>query len=183
MDMFVGINIFLLWLAITFNLLLSLAILRRLNNSLNTQQTKLPEMLPVGTNTPNYQLETIDGKLTKSQHFAGKEYVLIFLSPYCPACSEQIPRLKQLIPASKAANIEMVLVSLGPVVETKEYFSAYEFESSVYIAPPATNNMNQDFKYPLTPSYYFIDKTGKIKACGLFDSSWSELTSSWSSLS
>ena len=166
-----------LWAAVLFNLFLSLALVRRVNA---ISQMGMPEMLKVGAEAPDFAVETLSGDVVKRADLNGKELALVFVAPGCTACKNHMPRLQELYPKAQKAGVELLVISLAETEPTRIYAQEVAFTAPIYTAPREGNSLMMDFKAPGTPSYYVIDRQGKIKAGGFFDPSWEKLTQEWS---
>lgn len=90
-----------LWILVIFNLLLTFALVNRVNSPAKTSV----DMLPVGELVPNLTVETLDGQvktLRDIQSSRKMEMALVFVSPYCEPCREHMPELGQALWQSAA---------------------------------------------------------------------------------
>src|SRR5512140_1069384 len=98
MQQALAINSILLWVVVLFNLLLTLALIRRVNS---LPAMKDPEILKVGEKAPSFTLENSDGSMVTEVDFAGRQKVMVFVAPGCGACRTQMPKLQELYPQTK----------------------------------------------------------------------------------
>lgn len=172
------ISSMLLWALVLLNLLLTLALVRRVSA---LPSMKTPEMLKVGEKAPAFALESFDGRLVTEADFTGRQKVMVFVAPGCGACRVQMSKLQELYPRAKASGIELLIVSLAQAGETQSYARELNFTAPMLAAPPETNPLNHDYKVAGTPSYYWIDAQNVIRAGGFLDEEWEALTQTWAS--
>jgi peroxiredoxin len=168
-----------LWATVLFNLFLSLALVRKIN-ALPQDHMSMPEMLEVGTEAPDFAVETLSGDVVKRENLNGNEIAMVFVGPGCSACKDHMPKLQELHPKAQKAGVELMVISISDAEQTGTYVQGLDYTAPIYTAPRDSNSLSIDFKVPGTPSYYVIDHQGKIKASGFFDSSWEKLTQEWS---
>jgi thiol-disulfide isomerase/thioredoxin len=61
---------------------------------------------------PAIQLQRIDGKLTDLSAFRGKAILVNFWATWCPPCSRELPRIRELKAAARSEPLEIVAVSV-----------------------------------------------------------------------
>ncbi|MBI2026738.1 MAG: TlpA family protein disulfide reductase [Deltaproteobacteria bacterium] len=66
----------------------------------------------VGNMSPDFELQTQDGRLFKLSGLRGKVVVLNFWATWCHACQEEIPSMNELAAAFASNQLEIVAVSL-----------------------------------------------------------------------
>lgn len=169
-----------LWAAVLFNLLLSLALVRKVNS---LPQMRVPETLEIGADAPEFAVETLSGDIVTRDNLNGNEIALVFISPGCKGCAGFMPKLQNLHPKAQQAGVELMVICLADAEQTGTYARELEFTAPIYTAPDDGNSLIMEFKVPGTPSYYLINRHGKIKAGGFFDQAWDQLTETWSSSS
>src|SRR5437899_6166907 len=89
-----------LWLVVISNVLLTLALVRRLNQ-MGTPQT--PEGgLEAGEAAPDFMAQTLGGATVTLADYAGRSVALVFLSTTCQPCRDRLPTLEKLGPQMRA---------------------------------------------------------------------------------
>lgn len=168
-----------LWILVIFNLLLTFALVNRVNSPAKTSV----DMLPVGELVPNLTVETLDGQvktLRDIQSSRKMEMALVFVSPYCEPCREHMPELDRLYGKAQLAGVELMPISLSDKKTTQDFVDAVKFTSPIVIPFGNETDINTDFKVKGTPSYYLIDIKGRVKQAGYLDKNWRNLVERWS---
>jgi len=171
MEQFFILNVIAIWLVVAVNLLLTLALIRRVNND----KGRTPNTLSPGQEAPNFTAEFVDGQTANLSTFKNKEVVLYFFSPHCSPCREQIPVIEKFYPKAKANNIDIVGVSTVSAEETQSFVKDNNIKYPVLIATRRINPFYKDYKVAGTPWYCHIDKQSKVVDSGIAD--WEELES------
>src|SRR5688572_13929556 len=107
------VSLILLWILVLLNLLLTLALARRLNtlsSQLGDPLANVPK-LELGQPAPDFSAETLDGSQVSLTSYIGRNVAFVFISPSCGPCREEMPVLNALQPKAKRAGVELVLVS------------------------------------------------------------------------
>jgi peroxiredoxin len=164
-----------LWLVVGFNLLLTIAVIRR-----QQKTAKRPEMLPVGAEAPPFTAETTTGEKVTLADFNGEgQLALVFVSPTCTPCLKKIPFFNNLYPAARRAGVELILVSDSDREATRSFVAEHEVTLPVLAAPRSANPFLEQYKVMGTPTYYLLDRAHKVKSAGFLDGEWHELTVEW----
>jgi len=168
-----------LWIVVLFNIFLTLALVRRLNSP-EQYPRHMPETLEIGTDAPDFVVETLSGNVVKRENLNSNEIAMVFVSPDCSACHEHLPKLQELYPKAKLSGVELMVISISDTGQTNTYAKELDFTAPIYSAKRDINSLAKDYKVPGTPSYYIIDRNSKIKAGGFFDDSWDQAVREWS---
>lgn len=68
----------------------------------------------VGSLAPDFSLKTLDGDSIKLSDYRGKNPVyIIFWATWCPACKEEIPKLKEIYSQFQPKGLVMLAVNVG----------------------------------------------------------------------
>jgi peroxiredoxin len=164
-----------LWVVVTINILLTLAIVRRL-------AAQQPRSLKRGQRAPAFTAETVQGQPRTLGDYAGRAVALLFISPQCQPCREGLPRYQALAPAAWRNGVDLVLVSIGSPTDTRALANEFKLNTPVLVAPPESNPFMQDYQVSATPSYVLIDAQGKVQSAGhpSFDAGpWKDLVAAW----
>jgi peroxiredoxin len=162
---------------VSLNLILTLAIVRRINNLPQFAETVPLEKLEVGETAPDFVADTLDGGSVNLAHFAGQPLSLLFISPTCEPCRTQVSILTPLHSTLQKAGINIKLVSFADELSTTKFMQEFNTCIPTLIAPRETNHFGDDYKVFGTPWYYIINEHGKIEAGGPVDATWSQLLS------
>ncbi len=113
---------------------------------------------------PDFTARTLDGKTIKLSDYRGKGVLLIFFSPKCPHCHDEMNFLnKSIYPQYKAKGLEVLAVSsLKLEGEVLTSYQALKYSWPVTDDPlRKIHNLYSQNKG--VPETYFIDKQGKIR--------------------
>ena len=182
----ISTSIVLLSIIVLLNLLLTVGVIRRLNQ-MGKQITAppadisgLPEGLPVGTPAPAFRAENLTGELVTLTDYAYQAVSFIFIAPSCAPCVDKLPTLEALAPKARKAGVEMVLVNIeGDKQATANFVKQHNVNLPVLIAPFESNSFIQDYNAAGTPFFCLVDRESKIAAAGMFGPKWDLLASSW----
>lgn len=173
----------LLWAVVLFNLLLTLAVVRRVNTAF--EDVKPAENgLKEGAQAPDFTAQTLDGETVTLSSLVGKPTAFIFISHGCGPCHEELPNYLALHPKAEQAGARLILVSVGSLESTRELVKEFQIRAPVLVAPENSNSFASDYKMRGTPAYTYVDAQGKIQSAGRpnnnFDT-WKRITESWES--
>jgi methylamine dehydrogenase accessory protein MauD len=178
MENIVIANLVLLWVVVLFNLLLIIALVRRINK-LPESLGRPVEMLNVGDVAPDFRVETLDGQIITQADYLDRQHLMIFVSPSCGVCKEQMPKLQDLYPQARRSGIELMVISLANIEETRVFADAHKFTEPIYAVSKGINPIGRDYKVAGTPQYYLIDEQRKIQAADFFGYEWEQLIQKW----
>jgi peroxiredoxin len=165
----------LLWLVVGLNLLLTLALVRKINSG-------TPRPLKKGQRAPDFTAQTLTGEQVTLASYAGRSVALIAVSPSCGPCREALPRYEALAPKARRAGVELLLVSTAPMAESQAFVEELAIHAPLIVAPEPDNSFMRDYKLAGTPSYCLIDAQGKVQSSGFPSSGeWQALTETWES--
>jgi len=158
-----AISTVLLWIVVLSNLLLTLAIVRRLN-----PQTAIQSGLKVGQQAPAFAAGTLEGETVTLADYigSGKEALFIFIGTGCAPCRQALPDYVGLFPKADHAGIALALVSTNNKEQTKVFASEFSLDIPVIVADREDSSFIRDYKVTGTPSFCHIDRHGKVKAAG-----------------
>ena len=162
------------------NLLLTLAIIRKVNNiqerRSNVTNRVDDVMFQRGIEIPDYQFETDDGKAINIKSITGSgETVFVFMSSTCSPCEQKIPELQELYPIAKTKNICINIVLMG---DNKS--SSHFIDKTGYTHPILHHKdlilVQNDLKLSGTPSFYWVSENRVIIERGILgDGNWIQM--------
>lgn len=161
----VYISLALLWIVTCLNLLLILAIIKKVNVLRGTAPTQF-DMLMLGQNAPDFVVETANGNPINRSFLDGRESAIVFLSPTCSACRDAAIQLANLYPRIHNADVNLLTISLSSSNETAKFVHENGLSIPIFSAPPDTNSLIKDYKIHSFPCYYIINKDGGIIGAG-----------------
>ena len=147
MQTFILTSSILLWCVVLLNLLLTLALIRKVNKRSGAGTMELPSGLPPGDVAPAFSAQTLDGSSVTLENYLGKELVLMFIAPACRSCDKALPILNALYPAIRAAGAELLLVNNeGDFDNAREMVTRFDLSVPLLLAPRAENSFWQDYQ-------------------------------------
>lgn len=155
----------LLWVIVIFNLFLTLALVRRLNNV--RPHAKFDPGLSAGDIAPNFTAQTLSGETVTRSMFGGRRVAFVFISAHCAPCHDLVLQLESLTPQATQAGVEVVLVSGDKEEETRAFIEEKKVHFPVLVAPRETNAFFADYRSPGTPAYCFVNADGKVHSAGI----------------
>lgn len=173
------ISSILLWVVVLLNLLLTLALVRRLNRASHPEQGI---GLKAGELAPDFTAHTLSGETITRSAYAGRNVAFIFISTHCVPCHEILPRLEPLGPKASRVGTELVLVSGDEIEDTRTFAEELNISLPILIAPRKTNSFITDYQSTGTPSYCLIDGQGRVQSAGypsLEWGAWKTLVDAW----
>ena len=169
----------LLWVVVLANLLLTLALVRRINADPRSAQAA---GLTKGAHAPDFTAQTLNGETVTRSTYVGRSVAFVFISTHCSPCRDLLPRLEPLGSQAAQAGTELVLVSADELEETRTFAVELDTHLPILVAPRTTNSFLSDYKSPGTPSYCLIDGLGKVQLAGypnMEHGEWKSLVDSW----
>lgn len=157
----------LLWIVVFCNLLLTLALVRRVNAN---PQPK--EGLKEGLPAPDFTAETLSGEKVTLATYAQRDVAFVFIAPTCEPCREALPSYEALGPKAMQSGVDLVLVSMANAEQTRHFVNEFNIQLPILVAPRESNSFMQDYKLSTTPSYCLIDRQGKILSSGSANLRW-----------
>lgn len=176
MQDFLVLNLILIWGIILINFLLTIALVRRINK-LSSLTGQPIDMLSVGSHAPDFEIMALDGNIITLTAFKNKR-IVVFVKPNCDACREQMPKLNSLYDVAPNSNVDLIVISLSNIEETRSYASENGFDVPIY-SPIEIDKLIKAYKVVGTPQYYLIDGLGRIEEANFFGREWDQLLQSF----
>lgn len=167
----------LLWIIVICNLVLTLALVRRVNAGIRPR-----EGLKEGQAAPNFTAATLSGDIATLATYAHHEVIFLFIEPTCGPCREALPGYEALGPKAALSGVDLILVSVADVQLTRDFAEEFNIQLPIIIAPRGSNSFMANYKVISTPSYCLISKQSKVESTGLPNlqwSKWKELVKKW----
>jgi methylamine dehydrogenase accessory protein MauD len=182
MDIILIPSVILLWVIVLFNLLLTFALVRRLNNirpnDAKSQISRTDLGLATGEFAPDFTAPTLSGETVTRSTYAGRKVAFVFISAHCTPCHELLLQIESLTHSAVQAGVQVVLVSSNKQKETRTFFEQKKISFPVLVVPSEANTFLTDYRYPGTPAYCFVNADGKVHAVGIVSimgTVWKEL--------
>lgn len=187
------ISTILVWIVVLFNLLVTLALVRRVN-ALNGAQSKSDSQRQsgssgpgpkVGQPAPAFTAVTLQGEQVTLASYAGRSVAFIFFSTTCEPCREALPSYESALAKAERAGVDLVLVSTNDSADsalTRAFVEENNIRLPVLVAPLRDNSFFKDYNFDATPSYCLVDERGIVQSAGYPSFKWGEwkaLVDSW----
>jgi peroxiredoxin len=180
----------LLWVVVALNLLLTLALVRRLNtlSEQSQQDARATSLDRSGSGpklkqpAPSFTAKTLQGDDVTLDTYAGGAVAFIFIGTHCAPCREALPSYEALAPSAARAGVKIVLVSINDTEPTRAFIDEAAVRLPVLVAPAPSNSFMMDYGFKGTPSYCLVDAQGIVQSAGYpsFDwGDWKALADSW----
>ena len=176
----------LLWLVVLCNILLTLALVRRVNANATKTNALDAGGLNRDTLAPNFSAETLNGNLANLATYTNsdRQVAFLFISTHCEPCRTILTMLKEQGSRAIPSGTELVVVSGDEREPTEALVEELQVDWPVLIAPRANNTFFSDYKISATPSYCLINAQGKVQATGIASKQpevWKALVNTWTS--
>jgi peroxiredoxin len=156
----------LLWLVVLFNLLLTLALIRRVNARPSTTAPHRLVSLAIGTSAPPFEAQTLEGTPVTLDTYRGRPTFFAFVAPECSACHEVLPLLHSVTSSPAQTHTNVVIVSRADREQTLHMIEEFKLSLPVIAAPAETSAFFRDYQIAGTPSYCFINEKAIVKETG-----------------
>jgi peroxiredoxin len=183
---FLLVALIILWIVVLLNIILTLALVRRVNSLSQSTPGVSPAVggLPLGAKAPDFTASTLEGETVTLARYSERPTTFVFVAPHCQPCHELIPSLQRLAQAAHKAGAELVLVSDGSLAETQEMAHELHIEIiPLLVAPRDQNSFLQSYNISMTPTFCSLDEYGEVQSVGHPNQSnlaWQKLTEQWS---
>jgi thiol-disulfide isomerase/thioredoxin len=131
-------------------------------------------LLPVGTYAPNFTLQTPQGQKVSLASYRGHAVLLEFFASWCPHCNAEEPHLAPMARSLASKGIRFLAVNAdGETAPSVYAFHRYYGMSYPALVDPSANpgsfnspgsagQVSTVYKIEEFPTFYILDKTGKI---------------------
>ena len=171
-----------LWLIVLVNLVLTFALIRKVNASnARTDTASRVGGLEPGSEAPDFTVQTLTGETVTRATYAGRSVAFLFVSAQCQPCRTLLPEIVPLASGAAHAGVDLVLVSRSDQEATRGFIEEMQIHLPVLIAPYDSNPFLKDYQARATPSYCLINEKGKVQSAGYpKGGDWDTLAKSWS---
>lgn len=170
----------LLWLLVIWNILLTLALIRK------SKSAQIRGGLKAGQAAPEFNAQTLHGETVSLATYAGRKVAFLFSITWCGHCRKEAPTWDTLANKAAQAGVELVLVNYGSIKATRAFVKKLCPHLPALAVSRANHSLFKDFAVNRTPAYCLIDEQGIVQAAGYQDmdgGEWEKLTESWMQLS
>jgi hypothetical protein len=159
------------WLAVLLTLLVTLALVRRVNmlathvaGALAGSREGDELGLDEGDALPPFHAPDVSGQTRRSEDLIVDQPALIaLLSATCPGCRDQLPVFNAVSRrASQLGWASIVIVSGGDDVLARDLVSAIEPTALVLVPGQDGEQLSRDLRIAFSPTYYIIGRDGRV---------------------
>lgn len=144
------------------NLLLTMAVIRRLRRNEAAQNVPLPDSGPkLGAPLPAFTGEAVSGETVVTTDVSGAEAVFAFLSTSCSACPTALPHLVEYAQARELKAAQVVTVIGGEQADAAEFLDALDGKS-VAIMEELMGPIAKSFEVSAFPTFVMTDAEGRV---------------------
>ena len=125
------------------------------------------QSLKPGTAAPDFNAESLDGKIFNLSQLQGKIVVLTFWSTRCEICHSELPKLNEVVKRYKNKDVVFLALTMENQVKVEPYLRKNPFDFNIlpnsfgvflkYADTDRSGNINMGF-----PSYFLINQHGTI---------------------
>ena len=123
---------------------------------------------------PEFRLQALDGRTVSLADFRGKVVMVHFWATWCPPCVEEMPMLEQLYRSLRAADFEILAVSVdeGGARAVAEFMQRNGLNLQVLLdTRRSVAGLYGTFKFPET---YVVDRQGVVTYKAIGPRDWTD---------
>ena len=128
----------------------------------DTTQLAVPEGINIGARAPDFQLQTLDGKMVKLSDLRGKPVLLNFWATWCGPCRSEMPYLQQINDSYSAKGLVLLAIDIAESPATVEKFMT-ELDLSMTVPMDTDKKVAKAYGITAIPTTFLIDKEGIIR--------------------
>ena len=127
-------------------------------------QAQAISILEKGSVAPDFQLTTIDGKVTSLSDFRGQTVILNFWASWCPPCREEMPELEQFYKKNKQNNVTILSVNLTSQDSGRQKLQQFiqDYSLTFPILLDQKGEVGKLYQILTIPTSFIISSTGNI---------------------
>lgn len=118
-----------------------------------------------GYMAPDFELETMNGELTKLSNYRGKKVILNFWASWCPPCKAEMPNIEKFYKENKDHNVIVLAVNLTTTEKNKNNVQQFIKDQGLTF-PILLDEQGKEGKLYQTftiPTSYIIDPKGIVQ--------------------
>ncbi len=120
--------------------------------------------LTAGTSTPDFKLQTVDGKQFSLRDALAKgPAVAAFFKISCPVCQYAFPFLERIYEAHGGKNVTIVGVSQNEKKDTAGFMKEYGVTFPILLDDTKTYSVSNAYGLTNVPSIFWIGQDGEIE--------------------
>lgn len=119
---------------------------------------------PVGSEAPDFSVNTVDDLAVQKSDLQGKVVVLQGFSPGCPSCAREIRTLSRLYPVYKDKGLEIISADAlnTPKGELRDYIAKTFGDSAPWHWVVFNPDLLRAYNVKATETTIVIDRSGKV---------------------
>lgn len=179
METWVFVSSILLWIVVLLNLVLTLALVRRINST-SGPSPAIETGPPLGEKAPDFMATTLAGETVTLANYAGHAMTLLFVAPHCQPCHDLLKTLSARIREDRS---ELTVVCNSSRQEAEALTRNLDIHLPLLLAPSSENPFFESYNISATPSYCSLNEQGVVQAKGVAspdERPWQKLMEGWS---
>ncbi|MCF6288675.1 MAG: TlpA family protein disulfide reductase [Proteobacteria bacterium] len=114
-----------------------------------------------GAMAPDFTLQSLTGETIQLSQLKGKKVLIYFFAPWCKICHMSGDNLNALRKARDKEELEILVIGVSYEFEAEVQDFANELQLTVPVLY-GNNQIMHDYKIKGFPTYFVIDKDGKV---------------------
>jgi peroxiredoxin len=154
-----------LWVVVVGNVLVTFAIVRRLNRQ-QQHDAPLEPGFAVGDPMPAFSARTLDGEILSSEGVSRGSAIVLFVSPGCGICRDNMDDYRRIAASAATHGVAWVIVSEAIDEATRHMVGQANYEYPVIAAPRGENSIFDGWRIRMTP-YFVHFENGRVSSFGI----------------
>jgi len=120
-----------------------------------------PHLIAVDAPAPDFRLKDLKGQDIRLADLKGRPVLLVFGTTWCPYCTEEIPRIREIHSRGRAANLEVLNIFVN---EAEKKVAGYAARHGLpfTVLPDPDGKVAQLYQVRGVPMLVLLDRQGNI---------------------